>query len=624
MIPRDAVPAHLANKSEPDPLPPHLQPRTRKTLAEQSETFFAIAVVVSLLAHAALAYCYYDRPLGRIDPSLLSQQEDTFYVQRRQDEDVILEEESGATSAADAERTEHKLPDVSDLSLALLADDHQKDETPTEPLDAKIREMPEERPDELAGGSASLSHKPVQLPDSVTRSLTAKLNVEVKFNPGSGNGDGTGSGTGTGSGIGPGHGAGVAADILAASGLTRGGNLAPPALTPPKFQEKRSDVDDKREQDIDLATPEIDYAGLAFEGATDIDIPEHLDADFEYHVTRYIPPQENRRGWFSRGNSPDDDRPYFRVDIVPKKSLRRLHTMPKDLVILIDTSGSVPQTWVDQIIRGVRDGLASLNKGDRFNIVFFNQNAVFFDPNQIVEFNDETYRAAQQFLTDRKSKGYTDVNQALSRLLTRDLSVERVYNLLLISDGRPTKGVMDTRDLINLITRDNDLVASIYCVGVTGRQNRELLEFLAYRNKGYCVFVRDEFSVAQETRDLLSRLRFPIMKDVRHSVMAVDPEDVFPADLPNLHQGEKFVIFGRYDRARPFTMRLVGHNGRRLLDLTFTKDLSTAQMGDESMAYDWAFWKLHHLYSEMIRRGDTDEIRKQIDYLAKKYKLKTY
>ncbi|MFP3787422.1 hypothetical protein, partial [Burkholderia sp. SIMBA_024] len=76
------------------------------------------------------------------------------------------------------------------------------------------------------------------------------------------------------------------------------------------------------------------------------------------------------------------------------------------------------------------------------------------------------------------------------------------------------RGVIDTRRLIDLITRDNDLSASIYCVGVGDRQDRELLDFLAYRNKGRSVFVEDVDRAAPAINDLLSRLRYPLIRGV--------------------------------------------------------------------------------------------------------------
>ena len=71
------------------------------------------------------------------------------------------------------------------------------------------------------------------------------------------------------------------------------------------------------------------------------------------------------------------------------------------------------------------------------------------------------------------------------------------------------------------------------------------------------------------------------------------------------------------------TMDLLGHNGIRPLGFTFTRQFSEAGAGDRRIAYDWALWKLHHLYSLLLKGGATDEVRRQIDALRQQYGLKT-
>ena len=242
---------------------------------------------------------------------------------------------------------------------------------------------------------------------------------------------------------------------------------------------------------------------------------------------------------------------------------------------------------------------------------------------QFAEWTPENIAKARAFLKGADSEGWTDVNAALRGLLMRDVTGERAYDIILVSDGQPTRGVLDTRELINLITRDNDLVSSIYCVGIGRSQNRELLDFLAYRNKGFSVFADRSDDAPVVIRDLLSRLRYPLINDLRVNVVGIDTQETYPLDLPNIHQGEQFQIFGRFKQAKPFTMHVTGRSAGRPVDFTFTLDLRKAIEGDRAVAEGWAFWKLHHLYSEMIRRGEEPALLAQIRELRKKYKLKT-
>jgi len=158
---------------------------------------------------------------------------------------------------------------------------------------------------------------------------------------------------------------------------------------------------------------------------------------------------------------------------------------------------------------------------------------------------------------------------------------------------------------------------------VGAQQNRELLDFLSYRNKGFSVYVADHTQAAATIRDLLSRIRYPIMKDVRLSTLGLDSQEVYPIDLPNIHQGERFQIYGTFSRAAPFTMQVTGRNGAKALDFTHTFELANAPRGDAEIANRWAFWKLHHLYSRIIQEGERKSIMDEIKELQRRYGLKT-
>jgi len=160
-------------------------------------------------------------------------------------------------------------------------------------------------------------------------------------------------------------------------------------------------------------------------------------------------------------------------------------------------------------------------------------------------------------------------------------------------------------------------------VGVGNKQDRELLNFLAYRNKGYSVYAEDEKRASVTIQDLISRLRYPIIKDVRLDVAGIDSESVFPADLPNIHQGQTIQVYGRFTEPGPFTMRLTGRSAGKDIEFTFRRSLGEAEVGDKAVANEWAFWKLHDLYSLIIREGEREALLEQVKALRGKYGLKT-
>jgi len=361
--------------------------------------------------------------------------------------------------------------------------------------------------------------------------------------------------------------------------------------------------------------PGMDF--LSFGGAApavaDFEPPQRLDDDFAYAVARV-----DERG----GGAGIEPGGHFRVRISGRRSLRKLATMPKDVVFMVDTSRSIDQDTIDAITDGIANGLGAMNPDDRFNIVLFSDQVRFFqrDPTPVTP---DSLRLARKWLGGVRSRGYTDVNQALRQLLRRDLSEGRVYELIMISDGKPTLGVLDTRELINLITRENDLNASIYCVGVGRGQDNRLLDFLAYRNKGFSIGVPNRRNIASEITALMSRLRFPIITDVEVRFAGSGMSEVYPLRLPNVHQGEQFEVYGRYAQPGPFTMQITGRSAGRPVDLTFSSDLNDAAGGNAEVARGWAFWKLHHLYSEIIRVGPKTELVRMVQGLRDAYGLET-
>ncbi|MAE61628.1 MAG: hypothetical protein CMJ49_09765 [Planctomycetaceae bacterium] len=337
--------------------------------------------------------------------------------------------------------------------------------------------------------------------------------------------------------------------------------------------------------------------------------PVHLDDDFDYQLF-VLPPIDGEPG-------------YFEVRITPRRSLHRLKTLKRDVIFVIDTSESIGVTWINPIKAGVSEALATLNPDDRFNLSMFKETVSVLSPDRMLPANDDTFAQARALLNSAEPSGYTDVNRAVARMLGGANTPDRLSQIILISDGKPTRGALDPRRIINLITRENDLVAGIFCIGVGDDINRELLDFLAYRNKGHVTYADDWLQGAATIRDAVGKIRRPIMKDVAFRAVGVDPQTIFPRLPRDLYQSQPLRLFGRFDRADQLTMTLTGASGKQMLDFTFTLPFNTALPANKSLPRDWAFWKLHHLYSEMLRTGENRAIKRQIEQLQRAYKLET-
>lgn len=590
-------------------------------VCQSTRLMLLLGLLLSLGVHLGLGLALKDQTFGAYDPAAFEEQRLPVRVKRAQFDQVVSAADDAGQGGVEMQ------PTAQELSAALMEEVDTATAEMFEP-ELELREVPEptrqlaESPpppatdtlglDELLG---NFIDEPAQ-PEFVeaqrfegTRAGTADggalgaalLDQLATADGGLPAGGGAGDGWGPGSrGLpngGSGRGGGGDAGYGPGRGVLGGGSGGKPST--------------------DMAGGSgLDFLGIEGIEPVDFEPPERLDNDFDYRVTRYLPDGNENAA------PQTDEAGYFRVQITGKRSLRKLATMPKDVVFMVDTSRSIRDRTIRQIVEGIRQSVRTLNEEDRFNLVFFNDSVSTLAA-EPVPATPENLAYSDQWMRNIRARGQTDVNLALRQLLRRDIEPGRIYELILISDGRPTLGVLDTRELINLITRENDLAASIYCVGIGRGQDNRLLDFLAYRNKGFSISIDSRGDVAVELVALMSRLRYPIISDVQVRFAGRGMDQVYPLTLPNVHQGESFEIYGRYDQAGPFTVQVTGQSAGKPTDLTFRADLAEAVAGGRDVANGWAFWKLHHLYSEIIRLGERADVLQEIRQLRERYQLET-
>ncbi len=348
--------------------------------------------------------------------------------------------------------------------------------------------------------------------------------------------------------------------------------------------------------------------------------PIHLDDDFDYTLSIHRRTQGKVLGVFGQEKNVAEDG-YFEATITPKKSLSRLRTMPKDVVYVIDTSGSISDVWISHIKKGVEAAFDALNPADRFNLILFKETVQVLDPAGLVDATPANLKKAAAFLSTAASGGNTDVNKALGRLVTRDFPPDRVYQIILISDGVSTRGAISAQRIIDVITRENDQTAGIFCVAVGEKVNMKLLDLLAYRNKGRTVQAPTAYSSQAVIRTLASELRYPLIRDARPAVLGVNSDEVYPRGSLDIYFGQIFSIYGRIGSQGTLTIRMAGKAGAQPMDFTFSLPVANAKPAPQKLAQDWAFWKVHHLYSESLRLGDPPAMRQLIDQLIESYGL---
>ena len=366
----------------------------------------------------------------------------------------------------------------------------------------------------------------------------------------------------------------------------------------------------KRRDEIASLEPERVRAPLDTfpfrEERSDVQKYPSLDDVLEVSLSTHEPPGEDG---------------YFLIRISPKRG-GTFQRMPKETVFVIDVSKSIREAKLEQSKVGLERCLAELNESDLFNVIAFKDSPLVFRSSSVRP-TRANLRAARAFVKKLNPSGETDVYSAIAPLVRISKPETHPYNVFLISDGKPTTGMLDSRAIINNLTRQNRLRSSIFTFAGGSEVNVYLLDLLAYLNKGRSYVARDVYDIDDDMPKFYRTVKDPILIDLRANYANLDRSEIFPRILPDFYLGGEILVSGRYRDIEMFSMRLTGTVGGQKKELVFRKEFTEAEEGGYEIARMWAFNKIYKLIADMCRQGATPELVQQIRDLSERYQIAT-
>ena len=276
---------------------------------------------------------------------------------------------------------------------------------------------------------------------------------------------------------------------------------------------------------------------------------------------------------------------YFRVMLTPRANLK---TVPKDVVLLIDGSGSIGNDRLGSCRKAARRILRTCtNTGDRFNLVVF-RNAFSYAFRTWRDCDAPSFEAGDKWLARQTAHGRTDVFSTISSVLTLPRDPARPLIALVVTDGIANAGVSDTSEILSRFTALNDGLVSVYMYGVKSAANRELIDVLTHGNRGESfIFEGWRWNAGDGLEGLSERFRDPVLTDIRVIFSADSRAEAYPRLLRNLYRGGTLAIVGRVPAsAKDVAFSLRGLNGSEAYDGFFRLPFAAAPH-DASIAAEW-------------------------------------
>lgn len=223
----------------------------------------------------------------------------------------------------------------------------------------------------------------------------------------------------------------------------------------------------------------------------------------------------------------------------PAAGRRRAAPSPRELIFVIDNSGSMSGGSMDQARESLKLALRSLTPADRFNVIRFDDSLTeLFD--QPVSATSDQVNLALRFASQLEAQGGTEMLPALSAALVDDTpSDRRVRQVIFLTDG----SISNEDDMLRVLGTDRGR-SRVFMVGIGSAPNSFLMSRMAEVGRGTYTHIGDTREVIARMTALLDRLTRPVVTDLRVYGQGGDAEFT-PVDLPDLYEGEPLVVLGR-------------------------------------------------------------------------------
>jgi Ca-activated chloride channel family protein len=183
---------------------------------------------------------------------------------------------------------------------------------------------------------------------------------------------------------------------------------------------------------------------------------------------------------------------YFMLLLAPSRA-EQASAVPRDLTLVVDVSGSMSGTKLEQAKAALHQALGTLGADDRFRLVPFSSTVQPFRPG-LVPASQENLAAAREFIDELVAEGGTNIAGALDAALGGSASAERLSIVVLLSDGMPSVGEQ-APDRIAESAGARAGGSRIFTVGIGHDVNTYLLDRLAAQGRGSVEYVPPGASV---------------------------------------------------------------------------------------------------------------------------------
>ncbi|XP_059170358.1 inter-alpha-trypsin inhibitor heavy chain H3-like isoform X2 [Physella acuta] len=325
-----------------------------------------------------------------------------------------------------------------------------------------------------------------------------------------------------------------------------------------------------------------------------------------------------------------------------------LPALPKDIVFILDVSGSMMGTKLSQLKTAMKKILEDLQPEDRFNIIKFSTDLTKWRDN-LVPATPEAVEKAKLFVDKMDADGLTNINKALLggiKELQSSTDKKQVGMIFFLTDGEATKDETNPEKIAQNVLRMNEGKKPIFCLAFGSSADFSSLKVISTQNSGFAKKIYEASDAALQVSTLYQEISTVILENLTISYLPseVDVNTITENYFPVIFNGTEICVVGRMtDKRNELKVEIQGRQKSGVVNLVLDFDsasnfiLSTDSSRNPffSMPRDysgsvekmWAYMTIKNLLKEkekvISQELKANELDQKILQLSLQYKFVT-
>jgi Ca-activated chloride channel family protein len=311
---------------------------------------------------------------------------------------------------------------------------------------------------------------------------------------------------------------------------------------------------------------------------------------------------------------------FFTMILQPPDKVFPADTMPKEIVFVLDTSGSMDGFPIKKAKEAMRLSLENVNPNDTFNLITFaGDTRILFE--KPVAATKENIAKAKKWLSDSSSGGGTEMMTAIRAALAPSDAQDHVRVVCFMTDGQ----VGNEPEIIAEVQKHPN--ARVFAFGIGESVNHFLLDEISREGRGDVEYVGLKDNGSAAARRFYERIRNPLLTDISLEFEGIEPEEIFPKMIPDLFDAKPVSIVGRYSKGGSGKVILHGKMQGQAFQREINVNFPEQNAENDVLATIWARRKIADLtrrdYTGLAKNQIAEELQTAMTDLGLEFKIVT-